>query len=172
MHIHGYRPQVVKVGYPNYNADGTINSSNTDMTCRNGPCQQREAVNAFWASHVSLPLQLRKDAPYKDNIVVPIGGYVVLRFVTDNPGSWALEWRHNERHGVSNHQRLGCLLKRLFWRRSKKTPKPRVTGLGEGNPPVTGGFPSQRATYLWRGKCFHLMASSWEYPCQRLQYSP
>ena len=30
--------------------------------------------------------------------------------------------------------------------RSKKTSKIHVTGLCEGNPPVTGGFPSQRAT--------------------------
>ena len=38
------------------------------------------------------------------------------------------QWRHNECDGVSNHQPQGCLLKRLFRRRSKKTPKPRVTG--------------------------------------------
>ena len=47
---------------------------------------------------------------------------------------------------VSNHQRLGCLLNRLFRRSSKKTSKLRVTGLCEGKPPVTGGFPSQRAS--------------------------
>ena len=29
---------------------------------------------------------------------------------------------------------------------NKKTPKLRVTGLCEGNPPVTGGFPSQSAS--------------------------
>ena len=29
-------------------------------------------------------------------------------------------WRHNERDGVSNHQPHGCLLSRLFKRRSKK----------------------------------------------------
>ena len=37
--------------------------------------------------------------------------------------------------GVSHH---------LFRRRSKKTSKLHVTGLYEGNPPVTGGIPSQR----------------------------
>ena len=57
-----------------------------------------------------------------------------------------LEWRHNERNGVSNHRHLDCLFSLLFRRPSKKTPKPRVTGLYEGNPPVTGGFPSQRAS--------------------------
>ena len=58
----------------------------------------------------------------------------------------SLQWRHNEREGVSNHQRLDCLHTRLFRRRSKKTPKLRVTGLCEGNPSVTDGFPPQRAS--------------------------
>ena len=61
-----------------------------------------------------------------------------------NPTS--LQWRHNGRDGVSNHRRLDCLLNRLFRRQSKKTWKLHVTGLCERNPPVIGGFPSQRAT--------------------------
>ena len=58
----------------------------------------------------------------------------------------ALQWRHNERDGVSNHQSRDCLLNRLFRRRSKKTSKLRVTGLCVGNSPVTGEFPAQRAS--------------------------
>ena len=57
-----------------------------------------------------------------------------------------LQWRHNERDGVSNHRRHDCLLNRLFRRRSKETSKLRVTGLCEGNSPVTGEFPTQRAS--------------------------
>ena len=53
----------------------------------------------------------------------------------------SLQWRHNERDSVSNHRRLDCLLNRLFRRKIKKTSKRRVTGLCEGNPPVTGEFP-------------------------------
>ena len=34
--------------------------------------------------------------------------------------STTLQWHHNERHGVSNHQPHDCLLRRLFRRRSKK----------------------------------------------------
>ena len=56
-----------------------------------------------------------------------------------------LRW-HYERDGVSNHERFDCLLNCLFRHRSKKTSKLRVTGLCEGNPPVTGGFLSQRAS--------------------------
>ena len=41
----------------------------------------------------------------------------------------SLQWRHNERDGLPNHQPRGCLLYLLFSRRSKKTSKIRVTGL-------------------------------------------
>ena len=59
--------------------------------------------------------------------------------------SRSLQWRYNDRHGVSNHRRPDCLINRLFRRGSKKTSKLRVTSLCEGNPPVTSGFPSQTA---------------------------
>ena len=58
----------------------------------------------------------------------------------------ALQWRHNEHRGVSNHQPHDCLLDRLFKRRSKNTSKLRVNGFCVGNSPVTGEFPAQRAS--------------------------
>ena len=39
-----------------------------------------------------------------------------------------------------------CLLNRLFRHRLKKTSKLRITGLCEGNSPVTGEFPAQMAS--------------------------
>ena len=67
-----------------------------------------------------------------------------------------LHWRLNNHDGVSNHQPHGCLLNRLFRRRSKKTSKLRVTGLCAGNSPGpvkkcgeftgAGEFPAQRAS--------------------------
>ena len=57
-----------------------------------------------------------------------------------------LRWRHNYHAGVSNHQPHGCLLNRLFKRRSKKTSKLRVTGLMCGEFTGTGEFPAQRAS--------------------------
>ena len=56
----------------------------------------------------------------------------------------ALRWRHNQRNGVSNHQLLDCLFNRLFRHRSNKTSMLRVTGLCEGNSPVTGERPVKR----------------------------
>ena len=56
----------------------------------------------------------------------------------------SLLWRHNGHDGVSNHQPHDCLLKHSL--RSKKTPKPRVTGLCAGNSPVIGEFPAQMSS--------------------------
>ena len=58
----------------------------------------------------------------------------------------SLHRRNNGRDGVSNHQPHDCLLHRLLGRRSKKTSKLCVTGLCVGNSPVTGEFPTQRAS--------------------------
>ena len=57
-----------------------------------------------------------------------------------------LQWRHDGRDGVSNHQPCDCSLNRLYRCRSKKTPSLRVTGLCVGNSPVTGEFHTQRAS--------------------------
>ena len=58
----------------------------------------------------------------------------------------SLQWRHNGRDSVSNHQPHDCLPNGLFRRRSKKTWKLRVTGLCAGNSPGTGEYPAQMAS--------------------------
>ena len=70
------------------------------------------------------------------------GPYAVLPYSFNS-----LQWRHNGRDSVSNHQPHDCLLNRLFRRRSKKTSKRRVTGLCAWNSPGTGEFPAQMASH-------------------------
>ena len=60
----------------------------------------------------------------------------------------SLQSHHNECDCVSVDWRLGCLLNRLFRRRSKKTSKLRVTGLCEGNPAVTSN--GENVSIKWR----------------------
>ena len=64
------------------------------------------------------------------------------RFLNDS----SLQWSHNGRDGVSNHQTHDCLLNSWFGCRSKKTSKLRVTGLCAGKSPGTGDFPAQMAS--------------------------
>ena len=69
------------------------------------------------------------------------------RYTGRHECSVALQWRHDGRDSVSNHQPHDCLLNRLFRRRSKKTSKLRVPGLCVVNSPGTGEFPAQMAGY-------------------------
>ena len=57
-----------------------------------------------------------------------------------------LQWHHNGRDGISNHQPHDCLLNCLFRHRSKKTSKLCITDLCVRNSPVTGEFPTQMAS--------------------------
>ena len=57
---------------------------------------------------------------------------------------FTLHWRLNDHDGVSNHQPHGCLLNRLFRRRSKKTSKLRVIGLCVGISPGPVNSPHKR----------------------------
>ena len=59
----------------------------------------------------------------------------------------ALQWRHNGRDGVWNHQPHDCLLNRLFRRISKKISKLRVTGLCAENSPMTNKWPVTRKMF-------------------------
>ena len=76
----------------------------------------------------------------------------------------ALQWRHNERDGVSNQRCLGGLLNRLFRRRWKKTQS-------SASPPFVRGIHRWPVNSPHKGpvtrKCFHLMTSSW---CRKYSY--
>ena len=57
-----------------------------------------------------------------------------------------LQWRHNGRDGVSNHQPRDSSLSHLYRRGSKKTSRLCVIGLCTGNSPVTGEYHAQMAS--------------------------
>ena len=60
-----------------------------------------------------------------------------------------LQWRHNARDGVLNHQPHDCLLNHLFRRRSKKTSKFHVTGPLCGEFTGHREFPTQRVSKMF-----------------------
>ena len=82
----------------------------------------------------------------------------------------SLQWRHYNRDGVSNHRRLN-FNSTAFRRRSKITSKLRLTGLCEGNSPVTFELPAQRASNaekvsIWRCHHDHEQIASDMTPCK------
>ena len=85
--------------------------------------------------------------------------YWVLSFV------FTLQWRQNERDGVSNHQPHDCLLNRLLVQIKENIKAPRRWPLC-GEFTVTGEFPAQRASnaekvsFWWRHQEFNWKFSS------------
>ena len=119
----------------------------------NWPLKGTQSVPAFHHSHnvlCHLPANMKNVHQYHVNQreVHILVGFFLPPFPTDihpcimhHLWNWSIskhkpmssQWRRDERNGVSNHRRLGCLLNRFFRCRSKKTSKFRVTGLCAGN---------------------------------------
>ena len=114
------------------------------------PCTERHAATSFALgisgtlrsiNNMTLPIS-RKSRP-------PNSCYIEFGLHQENALQifvlfyCSLQWRHNQHDGVSNHQPPDCLLNPLFRRKSKKTPKLRVTGLCVRNSPGTVEFPAQ-----------------------------
>ena len=97
--------------------------------------------NSWWVKNQSL---VKITITLK---IVIISGYKSTCHDSGHESVHSLRWRHNGLDSVSNHQPPGCLLNRLFRRKSKKTSKLRVTGLCAGNSPGTGEFSAQMASY-------------------------
>ena len=113
-----------------------------------------EILSLYWNGHQGLRLNIKMSYQYRDPHVKDNTVSRPSYFQHGNPHTlerrslyWAgtrsssLRWRHNDQDGVSNHQPHGCLLNRLFRRRSNKTSKLRVTGLCVGNSPGPVNFP-------------------------------
>ena len=85
--------------------------------------------------------KVKKYFPYKRSIALPSAQCYTFFLWANELETMSLQQCHNGRDGVSNHQRLYCLLNPVC---SKKTSKLRATGFCEWNSPLTGEFPSQR----------------------------
>ncbi|XP_065909869.1 uncharacterized protein [Dysidea avara] len=106
IHLHGHTFYVVKTGYPVYQPDGRIALFNRDLQCINkvtdSECKELFSVietenddgyfnlqEINWRNDSMGYINTRNKAlSRKDTVIVPYGGYVVIRFVVDNPGWW------------------------------------------------------------------------------------
>lgn len=105
IHLHGHSFHVVKMGYPTYNkTTGKIIGENLDIDCKGNPdreksyCNAATWANSSWGGNNIPGLELELP-PVKDTIIVPTGGYVVVRIKADNPGLWLMHC-HIELHNT------------------------------------------------------------------------
>ncbi|CAE1312426.1 unnamed protein product [Acanthosepion pharaonis] len=103
IHMHGHSYAVVKMGYPVFNeTTGETIADTSDVDCRGDPkknyCNDAAWTNSNWGGD-NIPGIKLKNAPLKDTIIVPSGGYAVIRFKADNPGLWFMHC-HIEIHSM------------------------------------------------------------------------
>ena len=101
------------------------------VTIGNTFCQHGSTLMPAWISNY-IHYEVREEITYPFS---NFNGWVDELDHHLNQWWITLQWRHNDHDSISNHQPRGCLLYRLFGRRSKKTSKLRVTGLCAGNSP-------------------------------------
>ena len=141
--------------HENFRAVWNLNTDNEGFriqTSCNGTFKiYRHLLSYLLLSSVECSLQpkwMRLDVPSHINVITQ------CRVSQSRMANKTLQWRHNEHDDVSNHQSHDCLVNRLFRRTSKKPSRLRVTGLFDGNSPVAGEFPAQRASnaenvFIW-----------------------
>nr|XP_011415330.1 laccase-4 [Crassostrea gigas] len=92
IHLHGHYFYVMKMGFGSYNqASGKFLTSTTDIECigSRNYCNSARWANITWKNAGNSIPGLRLDyPPEKDTIIIPTGGYVIIRFKANNPGAW------------------------------------------------------------------------------------
>ena len=103
IHLHGHTFHVVHVGYPTYDSStGFISESNSDIACDDVNCTKegcnpKSCTMPRWNEPSTMRFTINTHTIRKDTVMVPAGGYVVINFLSDNPGQWFLHC-HKELH--------------------------------------------------------------------------
>ncbi|XP_078312878.1 uncharacterized protein LOC111102119 [Crassostrea virginica] len=93
IHLHGTGFFVVKIGFGTYDRVSAkylqeTNDIHCDGRMKPSMCNSERWKVSTWDTPNAIPGIKLKNPPIKDTIVVPSGGYVVIRFKAKNPGPW------------------------------------------------------------------------------------
>ncbi|CAH1790455.1 unnamed protein product [Owenia fusiformis] len=104
IHMHGHSFYVLKMGYADYNSTtGKLIRDNTEVNCLGDEdlnfCNDATWRNTSWINSDNIPGLNLVNPPRKDTIIVPTGGYVVVRIKANNPGAWFMHC-HIELHNL------------------------------------------------------------------------
>ncbi|XP_071140405.1 uncharacterized protein [Mytilus edulis] len=104
IHMHGHTYKVLKMEFPEVTIDGNYTFTE-DIECSNtlpnihSSCNNARWRNSSWNDYNKIPGINTVDAVRKDTIVVPYGGYVIIKIKAANPGVWFMHC-HIDKHMV------------------------------------------------------------------------
>ena len=101
IHLHGHSFHVLKIGFGEYDRNGVLTKPTSDIECLG----ERSCVAAQCRNDPfeGLDGKIPNNAPLKDTVLLPAGGYVVAYVKTNNPGFWLLHCHIMDHllHGMS-----------------------------------------------------------------------
>ena len=116
-------------------------------------------INEWNVLTVPKGFSIRPGAQFIDSLFIASQISWKFRFALTYNCQTPLQWRHNGHDDVSNNQPHHCLLDRLFGAQIKENIKaPRHWPFCRE---FTGNRWITHTNGQWRGKCFHMMTSSW-----------
>ncbi|KAH7727471.1 Protein F21D5.3 a [Aphelenchoides avenae] len=91
IHMHHTHFYVLKMGYPSTTVDGKVTAFNTDLPCKDMTrgCLGLRWSNSSWF-HGNVD-GMNPKPTLRDTVIIPHGGYVVIRFRARNAGWWLAE---------------------------------------------------------------------------------
>ena len=101
IHLHGHSFYLLKSQFPLQNqTTGLASHDNSDIDCGGGLnfCNSASWKNPSWKNG-NVPGLNIKDPIRKDTIIIPTGGYAVIRIRSTNPGRWLMHC-HIEVHAL------------------------------------------------------------------------
>ena len=97
VHLHGHSFHVAAIGYGKYDpTTGEIDSSSDELECSSGS-SNTFCIKPQWRNESEVNFTVNDRSVRKDTVILPAGGYVVMQFISDNPGFWFLHC-HIEPH--------------------------------------------------------------------------
>lgn len=115
IHMHGHTFEVLKMGFPTVNKTGSL-IPNNDIQCSptlpndKSQCNNGTWRNSTWMDYRNIPNINVENPVRKDTIVVPYGGYSIIRIWATNPGVWFMHC-HIDRHMIEG---MALLLNESF----------------------------------------------------------
>lgn len=91
VHLHGHQFHLLKMQFSYYNPEtGHILRNNDDIVCADDTCAEYEWRNQSWGGN-NIPGLNLINPPIRDTVSIPTGGYIVVRFMANNPGEYVLQ---------------------------------------------------------------------------------
>lgn len=115
IHLHGHHFYIMAMGFGIYNqSTNMFRRGATQVHCpdllKDEACTDAEWLDPNWKNGNISSFEFANmiDPPMKDTVIIPVGGYVVVRFRSDNIGYWFLHC-HIETHSAMG---MGIIIKR------------------------------------------------------------